>query len=155
MYNDIPAVRGSNSRVILTPRLLPTTHSSPSRHFYHNLTPVPIYRPRRGWITWWACTHIIFAQGYCTIEPRGTRKKLTLGCRAQDQFSTSEPTAPYLKAREIYLWMCWVIGESNLRPFAQAASGLTTGPLRAGNDTFVFIYLFVGFSNPCYNNDNA
>ena len=52
------------------------------------------------------------------------------GCRAQDQLNTSGPTAPYVKAREINLCTCWVIGESNSGPFARAASGLTTGPPR-------------------------
>ena len=52
------------------------------------------------------------------------------GCQAQDQLNTYEPSAPYVKAWEINLWMLWEIGESNPEPFAQAASGLTTGPPR-------------------------
>ena len=44
------------------------------------------------------------------------------GRRAQDQLNTNEPTAPYVKAQESNLGTCWVIGESNLGPFASEAA---------------------------------
>ena len=58
------------------------------------------------------------------------RKEMNPGCQVQDLLDTSKPVAPYVKAREINLWTCWAIGESNPRPFARTASGLTTGPPR-------------------------
>ena len=59
-------------------RLLPTTPPSPSRHYYPRLIagtnlPIPI-----RWIAWLAkadCTQITFAEGYYTIESKGTRRK--------------------------------------------------------------------------------
>ena len=51
-------------------------------------------------------------------------------CLAQDQLNTSESTAPYVKAREINILTCWVIGESNLGLFVRVESGLTAGPPR-------------------------
>ena len=47
--------------------------------------------------------------------------------------NTSEPTAPYVKTREIIRWTCWAIGESNPGPIARAASDLTTRPPRPVN----------------------
>ena len=67
------------------------------------------------------------------------------GCRAKDYLNTSEPTAPYVKAREINIWTCEAIGESNPGPFARAASGLTTGPPRPQ-----VLPLRYHHSMPCY-----
>ena len=52
-----------------------TNYPSSSRHYYPHLSPVPT---PKGWIAWLAkadCTHIIFAQGYYTIESKGTGRK--------------------------------------------------------------------------------
>ena len=59
-------------------RLLPTTPPSPSRHYYPRLIAGTNLPTPKGWIAWLAktdCTHIIFAQGYYTIESKGTRRK--------------------------------------------------------------------------------
>ena len=61
-------------------RLLPTTSPSPSRHYYHRLIASTNLPTPKGWIAWLAkadCTHITFAQGYYTIESKGTRRKWT------------------------------------------------------------------------------
>ena len=39
--------------------------------------------------------------------------------QAQDQLSTNETTAPYLKAQEINLWTCWAIGNWTPDPLHQ------------------------------------
>ena len=59
-------------------RLLPTTHPSPSRHYYLRLIAGANLPTPKGWIAWLAkadCKHITFAQGYYTIESKGTRRK--------------------------------------------------------------------------------
>ena len=61
-------------------RLLPTTLPSPSRHYYPRLITGAHLPTPKGWIAWLAkanCTHINFAQGYYTIESKGTRRKCT------------------------------------------------------------------------------
>ena len=58
-------------------RLLPTTPPSPSRHYYPRLIAGANLPTPKGWIAWLAkadCTHITFAQGYYTIESKGTRR---------------------------------------------------------------------------------
>ena len=59
-------------------RLLPTTHPSPSRHYYPRLIAGINLPTPKGWIAWLAkayCMPITFAQGYYTIESKGTRRK--------------------------------------------------------------------------------
>ena len=59
-------------------RLLPTTPPAPSKHYYARLIAVTNSLTPNGWIAWLAmadCTHITFAQGYYTIESKGTRRK--------------------------------------------------------------------------------
>ena len=59
-------------------RLLPTTPPSPSRHYYPRLIAGTNLPTPKGWIAWLAkavCTHITIAQGYYTIESKGTRRK--------------------------------------------------------------------------------
>ena len=61
-------------------RLLPTTLPSPSRHYYSRLIVGTNLLNPKGWIAWLAkadCTHITFAQGYYTIESKGTGRKGT------------------------------------------------------------------------------
>ena len=61
-------------------RLLPTTPPSPSRHYYPRLIDGTNLPTPKGWIAWLAnadCMHITFAQGYYTIESKGTRRKWT------------------------------------------------------------------------------
>ena len=61
-------------------RLLPTTPPSPSRHYYPRLIAGTNLPTTKGWIAWLAttgCTHITFAQGYYTIESKGTWRKWT------------------------------------------------------------------------------
>ena len=58
-------------------RLLSTTHPSPSRHYYPGLIAGINLPTPKGWIAWLAmadCMHITFAQGYYTIESKGTRR---------------------------------------------------------------------------------
>ena len=84
----------------------------------------------KGWIAWLAkanCTHITFAQGYYTIEIKGTGRKWTQVVGSKTN-SIQWTTTPNVKAQEINLWTCWAIRELNHGPFARAASGLTTGP---------------------------
>ena len=71
------------------------------------ITPVllPVPTPK-GWIAWLAkadCTLITIAQGYYTIESKGTRREMNPGCQVQDQLNTSEPTAPCITGRELNL----------------------------------------------------
>ena len=71
-----------------------------------DLSPVPIYRPQKGWIAWLAkagCTHIIFARDYYTNESKDSGRNEPRFCQVQDQFSTNEPPAPYIKGRELNL----------------------------------------------------
>ena len=59
-------------------RLLPTTPPSPSRHYYPRLIAGTNLPTPKGWIAWLAkanCSHITFAQGYYTIESKGTGRK--------------------------------------------------------------------------------
>ena len=52
----------------------------PSRHYYPRLIAGTNLPTPKGWIVWLAkadCTHITFAQGYYTIESKGTRSKWT------------------------------------------------------------------------------
>ena len=61
-------------------RLLPTTPPSPSRHYYPRLIAGTNLPTSEGWIAWLAkvdCMHITFAQGYYTIESKGTIRKYT------------------------------------------------------------------------------
>ena len=58
--------------------LLPTTPPSPSRHYYPRLIAGTNFPKPKDWIDWLAnadCMHITFAQGYYTIESKGTRRK--------------------------------------------------------------------------------
>ena len=57
-------------------------------------------------------------------------KEMDPYCRTHDQNNTNEPTAPYVKAKEINLWTSCVIRELNLGRFARAANGLSTEPPR-------------------------
>ena len=52
-------------------------------------------------------------------------KEMNSGCRAQDQLNTNEPTASYVKAWEINIY---VLGDRGNEPgpFVPAASSLTT-----------------------------
>ena len=57
-----------------------TNTPSPSRHYYPRLIAGTNLLTWKGWIAWWAkadCTHITFAQGYYTIEAKGTGRKWT------------------------------------------------------------------------------
>ena len=68
------------SHYIFMYRLLPTTPPLPSRHYYPRLIAGTNLPTPKGWIAWLAkadCTHITFAQGYYTIEAKGTRRKWT------------------------------------------------------------------------------
>ena len=59
-------------------RLQQTTSPSPSRHYYPRLIAGTNLPTPKGWIAWLVkayCMHITFAQGYYTIESKGTRKK--------------------------------------------------------------------------------
>ena len=61
-------------------RLLPTTPSSPSRHYYPRLIFGTNLPTPKGWIAWLAkadCTHITFVQGYYTIEAKRIIRKWT------------------------------------------------------------------------------
>ena len=59
-------------------RLLSTTPTSSARHYYSQLIAGTNLPTPKGWIAWLAkadCTHTTFAQGYYTIESKGTRRK--------------------------------------------------------------------------------
>ena len=57
---------------------LPLHAPSPSRHYHLRLIAGTNLPTPKGWIAWLAkadCTHITIAQGYYTIESKGTRRK--------------------------------------------------------------------------------
>ena len=87
-------------------RLLPTTPPSPSRHYYPRLIAGTNLPTSKGWIAWLAkagCTHIIFARDYYTNKSKDSGRNEPRFCRVQDQFSTNEPPAPYMKGRGLNL----------------------------------------------------
>ena len=119
----------SSPHYICMYRLLPTTPHHRLGIINLDLSPVPVYRPQNdGQLV---SQDRLYAHKLCPRFLHNLiqrhQKKMNPGCRVQDQLNTSEPTAPYIKARKINLSMCWVIGESNPGPFARAASGLTSG----------------------------
>ena len=77
-------------------------------HLHHRLgiiTPASTNFPTpKGWIAWLAkadCTHITFAQGYYTIESKGTRRKST---QVVGSKTNSIPVdQPYFIGRELNL----------------------------------------------------
>ena len=93
---------------------------SPSRHYFPRLITGTNLPTPKEWIAWLAkadCTHITFAQGYYTIESKGTIRKWTLVVGSK---TNSIPVNQHIIGRELNLRKLpgrqW---ESNTQPSEQ------------------------------------
>ena len=124
-------------------RLLPTTPTSSSGHYYPRLIVGTNLPTPKGWVAWLAkgdCTHITFAQGYYTIESKGTARKWT-------RLPGPRPTR--------YQWInCAVhkgprnyslnvLGDRGIEPHTLCTSGQWPNYWTAQASIYIYIYIYI------------